>query len=193
MHSLGQERTWSLLVFRASSVFDTTSAFSSKGEMSVWRTWHVYDDATEVFVSLAKRPAIGCGIAAVPDPSETDCYPAWQIQSFNFQSPEKKRAFVLDNGKTAANSECPSPANWNLGDQHAITASYSISHRLHMDKKSGWWDPIFSWHFQSLQRTYEMLIKSVRGTVPPANVANCANLDCSPLCKFSCYHSNNNY
>lgn len=66
--SLRQERTRSFLVFRASSVFDTTSAFSGKGEMSVWRTWHVYDDATEVFVPLAKRPTIGCGTAAVPEP-----------------------------------------------------------------------------------------------------------------------------
>ena len=43
-------------MFHAYSGCDTTSAFSGKGKKSTWRAWQAYDDATEIFVSLAKHP-----------------------------------------------------------------------------------------------------------------------------------------
>ena len=54
--SLGEPKSRALLMFHAYSGCDTTSAFSAKGKKSTWGAWQAYDDATVIFVSLAKHP-----------------------------------------------------------------------------------------------------------------------------------------
>ena len=34
---------------------DTTSAFNGKGKKSAWNAWQLHEDATEIFVHLAKH------------------------------------------------------------------------------------------------------------------------------------------
>jgi len=54
--SLGEQKSQALPMFHAYSGCDTTSAFNGKGKKSAWRAWQAYDDATEIFVHLAKHP-----------------------------------------------------------------------------------------------------------------------------------------
>ena len=54
--SLGEPKSRALPMFHAYSGCDTTSAFNGKGKKSAWRAWQAYDEVTETFVSLAKRP-----------------------------------------------------------------------------------------------------------------------------------------
>jgi len=42
--------------FHAYSGCDTTSSFNGQGKKSAWQASHAYEDATEVFVHMAKHP-----------------------------------------------------------------------------------------------------------------------------------------
>ena len=195
--SLGEPKSLALLMFHAYSGCDTTSAFSGKGKKSTWRAWQAYDDATEIFVSLAKHPF---------QQLDVDCQQFQKLERLTVKVYDKSsplcsinqvRKELFCHGNRAMERLPPTQdallqhikrAVYQTGIWATSTQSQQVipsPHNFGWNKESGSWVPVWLTIPEVSRSCSELMKCSCKGDCSKCKCGK-ANLDCSPLCKRNC-------
>jgi len=199
--SLGECKSRALPVFHAYSGCDTTFSFHGKGKKSAWQAWHVYGDATEVFVHMAKHT-----------------YQLLDVDSDLFQKLERPTVILYDRArpltsinqtrrelfcyKNHAMEKLPPTQDALL--QHirravfqagTWTTSTQTQQMVPSPENYGWakeqesWAPVWVTLGEVSAACMELIRCNYKGDCSACKCGS-ANLDCSPLCRCNCIANN---